>query len=153
MYFLPKFLLPVICLLIFVAIVCLLIKNKDQSMSVNNLIYKADTLPEKSSSTFSELVRLHITVDENSIRQEEITLPLKLSDANWGLKQQVCKKAGYDLTAFAGQKLLFTSYSIIDSSAETDKKIAWVASKGEKIACVYKTAANTNILPGVYSAK
>jgi hypothetical protein len=98
----------------------------------------------------SELKRLNIEVT-GSAKQIEIQLPTELTGPNWGFKKIICEEAGYDLSAYAGRKVLFTYFPINEKWNLKEPLNVWVISNGEKIICVYKTVReDSNLAPGIF---
>ncbi len=109
--------------------------------------------PESKNSVLSELQRLNIQVTGQE-KQIELELPPILSDANWGMKKIICEEGGYNLSAYAGKTLLFTSYPINEVWNSTEPLNVWIVTSGDKIVCVYKTVGeNSNAAPGIFSIK
>ncbi len=105
------------------------------------------------SVILSELQRLNIEVTGAS-KQIELELPSVLSDANWGLKKIICEEGGYNLSAYAGKTILFTSYPINEVWNNTEPLNVWVATSEDKIVCVYKAVReNSMVAPGIFSIK
>lgn len=73
-----------------------------------------------SNTPVSQLIGADI-IQEYSFHVEgepaifEATLPMEFNDANWGLKEIVCKEAGYTLLPYAGQTITLIRYSITDT--------------------------------------
>src|SRR3989344_4429964 len=86
----------------------------------------SDPKTVNSNIVLSALQRLNIEVTGQP-KQVELELPSNLSDANWGMKKTVCEEGGYNLSAYAGKTLLFTSYPINEVWNNTEPLNVWVA--------------------------
>jgi len=120
------------------------------------------TTPETESkdAILSELERLNIEIFGQP-KQIQLQLPVTLSDANWGLKKIICEKGGYNLTKYAGEDVLLTSYNINEVYKHTTRfgteefplRVS-VITVDNKVACVYKTVREgADLTPGVFSIK
>lgn len=109
-----------------------------------------DTSPDNISS---ELRKLNIQIT-GSAKSIELTLPQTLSDANWGMKQVVCREGGYDLASYAGKTLFFTYYPTNEVWNNSEPLNVWIVTIGDKIACVYKAVGeNSQVALGIFSIK
>src|SRR3989338_1553456 len=113
----------------------------------------SDPKTVNSNIVLSALQRLNIEVTGQP-KQVELELPSNLSDANWGMKKTVCEEGGYNLSAYAGKTLLFTSYPINEVWNNTEPLNVWVATSGDTLVCVYKAVReNSMVAPGIFSIK
>jgi hypothetical protein len=102
-----------------------------------------------TDSILQELKKLNIEVT-GPAKQIEETLPAELSGPNYGLKKIICERSGWNLSAFAGKKVLFTCFPIKEKY-ENELLNVWVISYGEKIVCIYKTVREGSALtPGIF---
>lgn len=110
-------------------------------------------LKDKEKTPISEeLKKLNIQVIGQP-KQIEFQLPSALTSSNWGLKKTICEEGGYNLSLYVGESVLLTSYAI-NERFENESLDAWIISKGDKIACVYKSVREDSILaPGIFSVK
>jgi hypothetical protein len=99
----------------------------------------------------SEFKRLKIAVAGPRAQQIETELPPGLSGPNWGLKKIICEQGGYDLSPYAGKKVLLSSYPISEKDPSKGALNAWVVSSGDKILCVYE--AGLNSVPGLFAVE
>jgi hypothetical protein len=108
---------------------------------------------ENQEVILAELQRLDIEVKDRW-EQREITIPSDPSDANWGLKREICEEGGYNSTVYAGKSLLFTSYLTNEIWNDKESLLVWVISDGSKVVCVYKSVLpGSNLAPGIFSVK
>jgi len=117
-------------------------------------ITSGQTSPIKNQNILlAELQRLDIEV-KDQWGQGELRIPSILTDANWGLKKEICKEGGYNLTAYAGKTLLFTSYLTNEILNNEESLLVWILNDGNEIACVYKTVLeSSSLIPGVFSIR
>ena len=79
------------------------------------------------------------------------TLPASLTDANWGLKAEMCEAGGYDLSVAAGGTVCLVIQGI-SQKCDGYAASAAVVMKDDAVVCVYKALFGGGIVPGVYSA-
>lgn len=87
---------------------------------------------------------------------KEFILP-KLSGANWGLKQSMSKRAGYDLTPHAGQSVSLIRYDLEEKYYQTDRwgtesfdLSLWVIAKKRQVLGAFITCRGPGgLIPGV----
>jgi hypothetical protein len=81
------------------------------------------------------------------------TLPAVLAtDANWGLKADVCQQASYDITALAGKTVCLLGQDMTQMCQGLPASV-WVLMNDGAVACVYKTLRKEfSVPPGVYAA-
>lgn len=108
----------------------------------------------RAGNNLSELQRLNIQVTGGPLKQLQLDVPPVLSDANWGMKQLICKEGGYDLSAYAGKTLSYTCYPTNEIYANIDPLNVWIVSNGDEIVCIYKTVTESSgLAPGIFSVK
>ncbi len=56
-----------------------------------------------------------------------LNLPKQFTDANWGLKELLCQRAGYDLTPYAGQTVSLVQYRVTENYYFSAKPKPWAA--------------------------
>jgi hypothetical protein len=114
--------------------------NQGQPSSVS----PASADPQPLAARF----HLHIT-GEGSLRQWR--LPERLTDANWGLKQEVVSESGYDLRPYAGQRVTLVCYPIRERY-RSDPLYLWLVESDGAIVGAYATVREGSTLaPGVFS--
>ncbi len=97
-----------------------------------------------------ELKRLEIKI-VGSAKRIEVQLPTVLIGPDLGLKKTICEQSGYDLSAYAGKKVLFTAFPISEEYTSEPLNV-WVISFEDKIVCVYKTVREGSVLvPGIFA--
>ncbi len=105
--------------------------------------------PEAGSAILKKLDMLGIVVVGQS-SQQDIILPPVLSDANWGLKNEICQQSGYNLSSYAGKSVKLISYNI-EEKYKNEPLAVWVVVSDETIACIYKTVRqDSSMAPGVF---
>jgi hypothetical protein len=75
-----------------------------------------------------------------------LTLPPHFTDANWGLKQEVCQQTGYDLTLYAGQDITAIKYTLLEKYSN-DTLSLFVLAKDQTVICGYVAASS--LTPGI----
>jgi hypothetical protein len=88
-----------------------------------------------------------------SAQTSNATLPAVLAtDANWGLKADVCRQAGYDITVLAGKTVCLAAQDI-NQTCQGNPATVWVMMSNGAVACVYKAVRQGyGSTPGVYGA-
>ena len=80
----------------------------------------------------------------------KITLPERLTDANWGLKALVCENGGYNLYAYAGETIYITSCNITETCKGEPLQVC-VLTEADICICAYKTVReNSEMVPGIF---
>lgn len=90
---------------------------------------------------------------------QEISLPQKLSGPDWGLKQSVLKRAGFDLSPYAGSKVLLLRYDLVEKycqtsnfGTETYDISLWIVAQGRKAIGAYVACRwPDGLIPGVFA--
>jgi len=90
-----------------------------------------------ADTILAELNRLNIKV-AGPIEPEEDEIPVNLSGPYWGVLKGVCSQGGYDLSAYAGKKVMLVNLPIANNSDYPLPLDVIVFSCQEKIVCVYK---------------
>ena len=78
----------------------------------------------------------------------DTTLPIPLTDANWGPKSTACQQGGYDLMPLAGQTVCLVGQTVTQACI-TAPNTAWVLMTGGAVKCVYESDSSN---PGIYPA-
>jgi hypothetical protein len=118
-------------------------KNKGQNINAE---------PQVASFISAELARLNIKTVGRP-KKTEFLLPEILSDADWGLKKDICRQGGYNLSPYAGQSVWLISYPIEEKYREEALDV-WIIISQSRIACVYKSARDgSNLAPGIFPAQ
>ncbi|UFS68871.1 DUF4830 domain-containing protein [Geomonas sp. RF6] len=60
----------------------------------------------------TDVIQKYSLMVEGQPDTTSLTLPLHFTDAEWSVKEALCKEAGYDLAPYAGQTVSVTRYSI-----------------------------------------
>jgi hypothetical protein len=99
----------------------------------------------------SELKNLDIPIVGRR-KQQPVSLPTDLNKtAGWGVPNVVCKKAGYNLEAYAGQTLLQTYYPVRKFYRNEPLNVH-ILSKDDTVVCVYfAVRRGSTLVPGVFS--
>lgn len=79
-----------------------------------------------------------------------LTLPQQFTDANWGLKEEVCQQAGYDLTPYAGQDIAVIRYSMAEKYSGDSLSLILLANDQT---CICGYIAASNLIPGIIAVK
>lgn len=90
---------------------------------------------------------------EGDPQNGSFTLPAELTDANWGLKETVCREAGYDLAPYAGQTVAYMRYSLREEYTPSGEPLyLWILIKDNSCVCAYTTVREgSNLIPGVFA--
>ncbi|WP_136513918.1 DUF4830 domain-containing protein [Geomonas edaphica] len=120
--------------------------------------------PSYSFSSASQLVGsdiiqkydLHI---KGTSSTEEVLLPHELTGPNWGLKQSVLKRTGFELSPYAGQRVLLIRYDLVEKYYQTTNfgtesydLSLWVVAKGHKALGAFVTCRWPHgLIPGVFA--
>lgn len=78
-------------------------------------------------------------------RNSAVRLPKSLVGQQWSLTNHVCKKAGYDLTPYAGQIVNFAHFDLKEEYSWDFKLI--VVTKDSRCICIYVVAPG--VIPGI----
>jgi hypothetical protein len=81
-----------------------------------------------------------------------MTLPANLAtDAQWGVKSDVCREGGYDLTPLAGMSVCLVS-QVMTGMCQGNPARVWVLMSNGAVQCIYKALCpGSRLAPGVYS--
>jgi hypothetical protein len=60
----------------------------------------------------SDVIQKYSLVVEGLPDTTSLTLPQQFTDAEWSVKEALCKEAGYDLALYAGKNVSVTRYSL-----------------------------------------
>jgi hypothetical protein len=108
----------------------------------------------------AELDRLNIKT-VGFLNQEQVEIPVKLDNADWGMKKEICSEGGYDLSSYAGKNVILTSYSTNQVYNKTNHLNVWTLTSENKIICVYRAVKSdyltrpgpSLLVPGIFSTK
>ncbi|MCU0652260.1 MAG: DUF4830 domain-containing protein [Candidatus Omnitrophica bacterium] len=102
-----------------------------------------------SDIILEKLKKLNIEVAGPAEQREE-QLPEEFTGPYWGLLSNICRDSGWDLAAYAGKKVLSTSFPIQEKFGD-DSLNVWVIDSGRRTACVYKTVREgSELVPGIF---
>jgi hypothetical protein len=92
-------------------------------------------------------------ITSGSVQTSNATLPAVLAtDANWGLKADVCRQAGYDITPLAGKTICSVSQDMTQLCQGLPAGVTVLMNSGS-VACIYKhIRTGVMIAPGIWSA-
>ena len=80
-----------------------------------------------------------------------VTLPPVLTDAQWGVKSEVCGAGGYDLSPVAGMTVCLVS-QVLSGMCQGNPARVYVLMVNGAVQCVFKALCpGSRIAPGVYS--
>jgi inhibitor of cysteine peptidase len=87
------------------------------------------------------------------------TLPQPITDAGWGLKEDMCQQAGYDLTPYAGQNISVIQYNLAEKyyypailGSAGESLYLWVIAKDQTSICGYLSVReDSGLIPGVFA--
>lgn len=78
-----------------------------------------------------------------------LTLPQQFTDANWGIKENVCAQTGYSLIPYAGESISAIKYAITEKYL-SEPLYLWILAKDQIGICSYLSVReNSNAAPGV----
>ncbi|WP_162604968.1 DUF4830 domain-containing protein [Geomonas terrae] len=100
--------------------------------------------------------KLHIHGTSNT---QEVLLPQELSGPDWGLKQSVLRRAGFDLSPYAGQRVLLIRYDLVEKyyqvsnlGTESYDLSLWIIAKGHKALGAFVSCRwPDGLIPGVFA--
>jgi hypothetical protein len=80
-------------------------------------------------------------------------LPAELTDANWGLKEIICREASYDLSPYAGQTVSYMRYSLREKYTYFDEPLyLWILMKDNACICAFASVREgSGLIPGVFA--
>lgn len=82
--------------------------------------------------------------------QREEELPGNLSGPYWGLLENICKESGWDLSIYAGKKILESTFPIKEEYGGQLLNV-WVLSYGDRVVCIYKSVREGfDLAPGIF---
>jgi hypothetical protein len=135
-------LLVVLVGLLFVATGCATTSEPDRSQSAHpqTASFPADV------TALAAHYGLRVVSESTSL---SVRLPRNIeASSQWGLKQHVCLRAGYDLQSYAGQPVELVAYQL--SQRVDGKPLAlWIVRTGNKLVGAYVTDQVS--APGVYA--
>lgn len=106
-----------------------------------------------SAQLINDLLK-KVEVEGKVMQSTKFTLPVTLTDANWGLKQIICQEGGYDLTPYAGKTVNAYSYPIREKYNGIEPLTLWVLNDGQKVICAYKAVrTGSQLTPGIFPMK
>lgn len=104
-----------------------------------------------TKSIGTEIIRKYNLHVEGETNRQDIIMPKNLSGPNWGLKQHVLKRAGYDLLPYVGKPVSLTRYNLVEKYGDARLSL-WVISSGNKAIGGFITIRDINgPIPGVFS--
>lgn len=82
--------------------------------------------------------------------QTDAELPNEFSGPYWGLLRNICRDSGWDLSAYAGKKVLMSLFPIKETYGDELLNVR-VISYGDEIIAVYKTVRDgSRLAPGIF---
>jgi hypothetical protein len=81
----------------------------------------------------------------------QVTLPPKLDDPDWGLKQSVIFEGGYDFRPYAGREVTLQKYLLREHYGASPLYL-WLVVKDNRVVGAYATVTEASgVVPGVFS--
>lgn len=89
-------------------------------------------------------------VGEPRVSSDDV--PAMLTDAEWTVKADACRRGNYDLSPVAGTSVCLVTQDTTELCQENPARVVVVMSEG-LVRCIFKVLCpGTRIAPGVYSA-
>jgi len=112
-------------------------------------IWNASIFASEKDLILDELKALNIEVT-GPVAQSEEELPLEFNGPFWGLLNNMCRDSGWDLSTYAGKKVLYSNYTIKDKYGNEPLDV-WIISSGDKVICIYKSVREgSSLAPGLF---
>lgn len=113
-----------------------------------------------SQSVGADVIQKYSLQVEGQPTTTSITLPQQFTDANWGLKEELCQQAGYDLAPHAGQNVSLLRYNLTEkyypavsrNIGAGEPLYLWVIAKDQTSVCGYLSVReDSGLIPGVFA--
>ncbi len=128
-------------------------------VSIPSLGCGSTSSDSSSQPAGAEIIQKYDLQVESQLTVTTLTLPQQFTDANWGLKEQLCQQAGYDLMPYAGQDVSLVKYSVTEKFYHPSNPeigalplYLWVVAKDQTSVCGYfSVREGSNFVPGVFA--
>jgi hypothetical protein len=112
--------------------------------------------PQPVGADIIQSYNLHI---EGHAVTTSLDLPQQFTDGDWGLKQDLCQEAGFDLVPYAGQTVSSIRYSLMEKYYSANVFVLpgeplylWVIAKDRRSVCGYLSVREGSaLIPGVFA--
>ncbi len=81
----------------------------------------------------------------------DIVLPTPIGLNGWGLKQNLLKYTGYDLSPYAGKKVKIAGYDLAEKWKDTEAVTLWIVSANKEVIGAFLCVTKPGLIPGVFA--